>query len=42
MERYQARQWQTLKQEFDVKMSALMMENERRLKDILNLQEDRV
>lgn len=36
------RQWQQLSQEFDIKMGALMQENERRLKEVLNLQEERV
>ena len=35
------RQWQSLKEEFDVKMGSMMVENERRLKEIVKLSEER-
>ena len=35
------KQWMNMSQEFDNKMTQLMAENERRLREILRLQEDR-
>lgn len=42
MQSYWNRQMLVIKEDFDHKMSQLMAENERRLKEILRLQEDRV
>jgi hypothetical protein len=41
MQQFSQKQWTLMSQEFDNKMTSLMADNERRLKDILRLQEDR-
>ena len=41
LQQYTQRQWLVISQEFDNKMQQLMSDNERRLKDILKIQDER-